>query len=417
MSVYDVPITGLGAKADGIHENAQGDKLYVERTAPGDIVRVRPRTDEEGLSRGELLEVLTPSPHRQAPPCPHYDLCGNCTLQHLNESYYREWKVGVVKEALVKMAVEPSQWLETIFIAGNSRRRATFSCYQQSGEIVMGYHPRRSRHITDIQTCLVADPRLLVVRDSLKPFLGPVLKEGRVDIFLQRVGDAFDMVIIGPIARNRASDEALEALLIATDVERISWRTFEEDNLVTLFSQDDIEATFGSLKVKLPPAAFLQPTADGEKALVKAVLSAMPAKGKFADLFSGCGTFTGPLLSRGNVDAFELSVPAVAALSQAASRRPLKVATRDLFENPLTKDELNRYDAIVFDPPRAGCREQAEKLAKSKVPLLVGISCNPATFARDARILCDGGYKLNSIQIIDQFLWSHHVEIVGVFGK
>jgi len=176
-------------------------------------------------------------------------------------------------------------------------------------------------------------------------------------------------------------------------------------------------ATFDTLTVALPPLAFLQPTTPGEDALAGAVMDALPARGKFADLFAGCGTFAGRILTRGSVDAYESADAAVRALEKAKGQLPLKAVRRDLFRNPVSAREADAYDAIVFDPPRAGAHDQAKQLAESKVPRLIGVSCNPATFARDARILVDGGYGLDSITVVDQFTWSHHVELVGVFSK
>jgi 23S rRNA (uracil1939-C5)-methyltransferase len=147
------------------------------------------------------------------------------------------------------------------------------------------------------------------------------------------------------------------------------------------------------------------------------VMELLPPRGKFADLFAGCGTFAGPMLARGAVDAFEQTGPAVRALDKAKANQPLRATRRDLYRDPLRRDEANRYDAIVFDPPRAGAQEQVRALASARTPLLVGVSCNPATFARDARLLVDGGYRLDSVKIVDQFTWSHHVELVAGFVK
>jgi 23S rRNA (uracil1939-C5)-methyltransferase len=178
-----------------------------------------------------------------------------------------------------------------------------------------------------------------------------------------------------------------------------------------------LRARFGDLDIALPPLAFLQPTQAGEDALVESVMALLPRAGNFADFFSGCGTFTGPMLGRGAVDAYDSVGPAIRALDKAKGDKPLKAIRRDLFLSPLRRDEANRYDAIVFDPPRAGAQEQVRALASGRVPLLVGVSCNPASFARDARILVDGGYRLDSVRVIDQFTWSHHVELVAAFIK
>ncbi len=421
MSVSELLIRQLGPKGDGIHLGTQG-RIYVERTIPGDRVRARVQRDHEGISRADVVEILQPSPHRQQAPCVHYDRCGGCTLQHLKERFYRGWKTDLVREAFEKQGLRPRKWLETVFIGSSNRRRATFSTYRHRSRLVMGYYRRRSDEIVDVDACLIAHPELLALRDKIKPLLEPLLEErSSIDVFLQLVNDVGDMVITGPVGRTGKPDkfvrDALAKILHTTSVVRISWRDGASERTEVLLSKATVSATFGSLKVLLPPAAFLQPTVEGEQALVNAVMDSLPTKGKFADLFSGCGTFTGPLLDRGAVDAYESVPSAVNALAKAADQKPLKVFRRDLFRNPLRREELNRYDAVVFDPPRAGCREQAETMASAKTRTLVGVSCNPATLARDARLLCDGAYWLQSLQVVDQFLWSHHVEMVAVFTK
>ncbi len=421
MAENELLITRLGPKGDGIHLSGRGP-IYVERALPGDRIKARVQRDGEGVTRGEILDILEASPHRVPAPCVHYDRCGNCTLQHLKESVYRDWKTEVVREAFHKQGLRPRQWLKTEYVAGQTRRRVTFAALKQRDKIKMGYYRRRSQEISDIDSCLIADPKLLVLREAIKPFLRRILHEGKAaDLFLQLMGGAVDLVITGPVGRKGIPDkevqDAIRELTESSGVTRVSWRPREADDMKTPETKGPVLAYFGPLQVALPPAAFLQPTRAGEKFLVEAVMAAMPAKGKFADLFSGCGTFSGPLLKRGSVDAFEAVLPAVKALSKAGIGQPLKVFRRDLFRNPLRRDEINRYDAIVFDPPRAGCLEQATALASSKTRTLVGVSCNPATFARDARVLCDGGYWLQSVQVVDQFLYSHQVEVVGVFTK
>ncbi|MBI4405971.1 MAG: class I SAM-dependent RNA methyltransferase [Deltaproteobacteria bacterium] len=326
-----------------------------------------------------------------------------------------------MKDAFRKQKLEPGQWLETVFLGGDNRRRATFTALKQHGKILVGYYRRRSNQITDIRSCLIADPKLLELRSKCKSFLKEILRERvRTDIFVQLVDKAVDMVITGPVGRKGEPDRALRELVAqwmeAAHVTRISWRASERDSIRVLAAKDQVVARFGPLKINLPPAAFLQPTVEGEQALVSAVLAVLPPSGKFADLFSGCGTFSGPMVARGSVDAYESATNAVNALSKA-QLSGFRVFRRDLFRNPLRRDEINRYDVVCFDPPRAGCREQVAEMACSKAPILVGVSCNPATFARDTRILCDGGYRLQSLQIVDQFLWSHSVELVGVLSK
>jgi 23S rRNA (uracil1939-C5)-methyltransferase len=418
----EVTISHLGPQGDGIGQTPRG-RIYVEGALPGDIVRVRTWRGDDDLTRGDITQVLKPSSQRREAPCKHYHECGGCTLQHVKPDFYRDWKQTTVYEALKKVNLHARRWEEPIFIEGGTRRRATFAALKKNDRIIMGYYKRRSEFIADIEDCLVADPAIIKMRDTLKPLLVKILTDGRsTDIFLQYVGGSFDMVITGRVGKKGVPDlplrEALADLARKAGIARIGWSARARDAIDVMIERDTPTAYFGLLKVGLPPAAFLQPTHSGEQALVDSVMSLLPnKKGHFADLFSGCGTFSGAMLARGSVDAFESVETAVKALTKARGTYPLKTFKRDLFKNPLRRDELNKYDAVVFDPPRAGAREQMQTLATAKVPLLIGVSCNPATFARDARILCDGGYKLDTMRVVDQFTWSHHVEIVASFTR
>lgn len=421
MPVSDLTIDGLGPLGDGICESPQG-RVFVERALPGETVKARLFQDKQKVWRGELVEILAPSEYRKPAPCVHYDVCGGCSLQHLKDDIYRQWKTEMVRAAFTRQKLRPREWKPTFYSGPGTRRRGTFSLSKKGRGFQVGYYLRRSDAVSDIDSCLVLDSELLAFRSVLKSVFEPLVASGSVvDVFLQKIGDWIDMVIVGPIGRHREPTDAvleqLEEGLSDTSVARVSWAEREKDEAQALFFRTDIEAHFGGLQVALPPAAFLQPTPEGESALVQSVLSELPMKGKFADLFSGCGTFSGHLLARGPVDAFEVSPAAVKALSEAGRGKPLRVFRRDLFQKPLRPDELNRYDAVILDPPRAGCPEQVAELSRSKVGVVVAVSCNPATLVRDARVLCDGGYWLQSVQVIDQFLWSHHVEAVAVFTK
>ncbi|MBU6235039.1 MAG: class I SAM-dependent RNA methyltransferase [Alphaproteobacteria bacterium] len=418
----EVTIKYLGPKGDGVGQTTRG-RIYVEGGLPGDVLRVRPWRAEDDIVRGEIQGIITPSPERIKPPCKHYDQCGGCTLQHASPDFYRHWKQGIVYDALEKQGLRPRKVLEPVFLDGGKRRRATFACVKRGDRITMGYYKRRSDHITDIDTCLVVDPAILKLRDRLKTLLLPVLKDGRpTDVFIQYAGGVYDMVITGGIGKKGEPDlqmrEALATLAREGKIARIGWRGRERDPIEVMIESEAPTITFGEMRVPLPPAAFLQPTPEGEKALVDGVMALMPErKGHYADLFSGCGTFAGSMLARGSVDAYESVDPAIKSMVKAKGALPLKAFKRDLFKNPLRRDEANRYDAIVFDPPRAGAREQCAELAKCRVPLLIAVSCNPATFARDARVLCDGGYRLDTVKVVDQFTWSHHVELVASFTR
>ncbi|NBX65518.1 MAG: class I SAM-dependent RNA methyltransferase [Proteobacteria bacterium] len=421
-STSEVTIEYLGPKGDGIGKGQRG-RVYIEGGLPGDRVRAKTWRGEDDIIRGEVTDIIAPSQHRIQPPCKYYDQCGGCTLQHAKADFYRNWKLGVVEGALKKLNLHARRWDEPVFIGGGTRRRATFAVKRVRDKVVMGYYKRRSKEITDIESCLVVMPEIIKMRDTLKPFLVDIMQEKRgLDVFIQYVGGAYDVVFTGPLGVKGEPDmrtrEAVADIARKARIARIGWRMHEREDIEILIENQKPTATFGELRVGLPPAAFLQPTLEGEKALSDSVMALMPnKKGHYADLFSGCGTFSGPMLARGSVDAYESVDPAIKALVKAKGALPLKAFKRDLFRNPLRRDEANRYDAIVFDPPRAGAREQAQALATGNVPLLIGVSCNPATFARDARILCDGNYRLETMRVIDQFTWSHHVEIVASFSR
>lgn len=417
----DLLIHELGPKGDGVHRS-RGGTVYVDRALPGDRIQAAIRRDDDGVLRGDLLKIIKASPHRVRAPCPNYDVCGGCTLQHAKDEFYRRWKVDIVRDALRNKGLKPRVWRDPVFLPAGDRRRATFTALRKNDLVILGHYRRRAHHVTDIASCLVADPAVMDMRDRLTALLARILQDGKpAAAFIQAVNGQFDIVITGPVGKTGKPDQetrkAIGQLARDASVNRISWRAHLDDTAEIISEISPPRAHFGDLDVILPPLAFLQPTQAGENALVGAVMELLPPTGKFADLFSGCGTFTGPMLERGAVDAYESVGSAVRALDKAKGSRPLKALRRDLFLNPLRRDEANRYDAIVFDPPRAGAQAQVRMLASSRAPILVGVSCNPATFARDARILVDGGYRLDSVRVVDQFTWSHHVELVAAFTK
>ena len=414
-------IDALSAKGTGIHRAPRGD-IYVDRALPGDTVEARIRRGVDGVWRGDIMTIIEPSLHRALPPCRHYDRCGGCTIQHASDTFYRRWKIDLVRNALAEKSIDPHIWHDPVFLPAGGRRRVTFTALKENGTVALGHLRRRGGEVTAIDSCLVADPALMRVRQELASRLAPILQEKEpATAFIQAVDGAFEIVITGPVGDAGFPDagirDAMARLAEEVGSSRIAWRAHLGDAATTVSAIAPLEARFGALKVELPPLAFLQPTAAGERALVDAVMAALPQAGYFADLFSGCGTLTGPMLERGAVDAFDSVAPAIRALDAAKGALPLKALCRDLFRYPLRREEASHYDAIVFDPPRAGAAEQVKHLAASAVPVLIAVSCNPMSFARDALILVAGGYRLESVQIIDQFPWSHHVELVAAFRK
>src|SRR5262249_54166191 len=284
----------------------------------------------------------------------------------------------------------------------------------------VGFPARASHRVVDATGCLVLAPSLMALLPPLRAALPAVLAAGeRVDIMATDVDAGIDLVLSGRRGLDLAQREVLAALAPESPLGRITWLSRDAPDPIA--AHRPARATFGGVAVDLPPGAFLQPTAAGEAALVTAVTEALGRCAQVADLYAGCGTFTFPLARTARVHAVEGDGAAVAALIAAARRADLTqsvtAAQPDLPRGPLTADELARFEGVVFDPPRAGAKTQAEMLARSKIGTVVAVSCDPATFARDARILVDGGYRLLSVTPVDQFIWSPHLELVAVFAR
>lgn len=417
-------IDSVGRRGDGVGY-VGGRPAFVPGALPGEVVRARLDADRGEGHPARLLEIVKSSPDRVAPPCPYYAQCGGCSLQHWSDDAYKRWTRERVVSLLERNRLAPASWGDAVFVPDRTRRRATLAATKEKGTLRFGYHRARSHTITDITDCLVLSPRLQKLANDLRPHLATLLYDAQaIDVFLQDTGGALDMMITGQIGSRRQpqlrEQEMLGEIASACGIARISWRLKERDEPEIMIAAAPVLKKAGALSVALPPGAFMQPSATGEEALVAAVLAALKGRTvkKIADLFAGCGTFSGPLLQHGAVHAVEGDEPAVRALSNAARMvSGLTVEKRNLFTDPLPPTELKHYDAVLFDPTRAGALAQATQLAAANVPVVIGVSCNPATFARDAALLCEGGYTLQSLQLVDQFTWSAHVELVGVFTR
>ena len=419
----DITIDTVGRRGDGVGR-WQGRPVFVPRTLPGEQARVRLLEDRHDGIAAQLLGVQAPSAERAAPPCPFYDRCGGCSLQHWQVDAYRRWKAERLPEMLRRAGIVVGTWLPPVFIPDHTRRRATLAAVVENGRLRLGYHRARSHDIVDIPYCLLLTPRLRALVDGVRPHLLNLLVPHKpADIFVQDSGQSLDLAITGAIgprgAPGYAEREALAELAEACGLARLGWRQKEEETIEVIVQRQPVLKAIGALTVELPPLAFMQPSAEGEEALIAATMAPVRAAGatRIADLFAGCGTFSGPLLEFGSVHAADSGDDAMQALRRAAGPARLTVERRNLFANPLSGTELDAFDAVLFDPPRMGAKEQASQLAQSDVPLVVGVSCNPVTFIRDALLLQNGGYALESMQVVDQFTWSAHLEMIGVFRR
>jgi len=410
-AVQELSIEGLGHRGEGFVGSAHGP-VYVPGALPGE--RIRARVEGE---RGKLLEILQPSPERIAPICPYFGACGGCATQHLGRQLYADWKRNILAGALAHAHLAAPLG-ELADAHGEGRRRATFHARfpAQGPHVEIGFMQARSHRIVEIQACPILAPSMSGALDAARAVaecLQGVGKPMDINVTATLSGLDIDIKGCGPIdfsGRRRLVDAANKL-----DLARLS------NHGETIIERRAPVVLMGDVSVSPPPGGFLQATLEGERILAELALGAVHRARRVADLFCGAGAFALRLASRHDVFAVEIDRAALAALSRAAAGarglHAINCEARDLFRRPLGREQLKSFDAIVFDPPRAGAEAQSLELAASAVPTIVAISCNAASFARDASILVAGGYRLESVTPIDQFLFSPHVEIVGVLRK
>lgn len=402
-------INRLGHLGDGIAEGAEG-AIYVPGTLPGETVEV------EGVAghsdRRRLLHVDVASSERIAPICQHFGVCGGCAVQHWDMAHYRAWKHDLVIVALRQAGLDASV-AELIDAHGEGRRRAVFHARRGTHEVLeVGFSAARAHHLVAIDHCPVLAKSLdgaLKAAWAIAETLDPVSKP--LDIHATATDAGLDIDVRGSGALTAPLVSALARVSAKYDLARLT----RHSELIAQARAPTLR--IGKAVVPLPPAAFLQATAEGEAVLAQLVLAACTGAMRIADLFSGIGPFALRLAERARVFAVDDDEAAVAALKRAAASapglKPVQVERRDLFRRPLAAAELKNFDAVVFDPPRQGAQMQARELAASNVPRIVAVSCNAGTFARDMRELVRGGYRLSIVTPVDQFRYSPHVELVA----
>lgn len=346
--------------------------------------------------------------------CGHFGVCGGCTLQDMPPADYAAHKVRTLQAALTGAGVQ-ADILAPVSVRAHTRRRAVFKLRRQTDGMVVGFHAARSHTIVDMHQCLVLTPGLFALAGALRAALALLFSVGEsAELHATETEAGFDCALRWQRRLTPALTTALSKALAGCGMARLMMN----NNLV--FETARPSVSLGGIPVALPPGSFLQPTRDGEAALQACVGKIVGSARPVADLFAGCGTFTFMLAARAKVHAVEQNAAALAALDHAAHAPGLKPVTteaRDLFRHPLTVLELSRFGAVVLDPPRAGAHKQAAQLAASAVPVIAYVSCDAASFARDAALLVEGGYSLGPVQPVDQFLWSSHIELVAGFDR
>ena len=406
-------VRDIGARGDGVIETSEG-VVYAPLTAPGDEGVFEVRGD-----RARLLELTTSSRRRAAPPCPHFGVCGGCALQHVDDAFYADWKRGRVAEALARARIETT--LEDLVrVPVASRRRAVFTITRAMGAVRVGFNRARSSEIVPVEGCVVLRPDLAAALPDLHAIAAAVPAEG-FDMAVTAADNGLDIEIRSRRFRDPAPGDIIAFLSAIESVPfaRISL------NGAPLLTREAPAVAIGQARATPPPGGFLQASAEGEAAIAACVLEAAKSARRAADLVCGIGALALRLAGTMGVYAADGDGPALAALRDAARdaagagriAHPVEVERRDLDERPLMAEDLKAFDFILFDPPRAGAEAQTRQIAASRAALVVGVSCNPATFARDAAILVEAGFCLERVTPIDQFVYSPHVELVGVFRR
>lgn len=432
----EIEIEELGARGDGIARLSTGDGdalLYVPFTLPGETVRVgEPKPAGKDAWRTEAREIVERSPLRVDPPCPHFGACGGCALQHLDLETQHGWKAGLVATALARHGFENPPIEETVAAPPGSRRRAVLTAVRRKSGLALGFHRRGSNEVIDIAAA--EHPACPVVRPEIEALIAPLaelfettFRGNRRTVLTVTASDTgLDVLAEADTGPGRQERVRIADFAATHGLARFSWKSTRGGGAEPLVQLGPVQMHFAGVAVDLPAGNFLQATAEGEAALCEVVIDAAASvrakKKRAADLFAGCGSFTLALARAGfAVHAVEGGKSAAQALEAGARAAriagPVTVERRDLERRALRPEELNTFDLVVFDPPRAGAKAQAERLAASKVPVVVAVSCNPATFARDARALVDGGYTLERVRPVDQFVWSPHVELAAIFRR
>lgn len=412
-----VEVTKLGARGDGIADDPDGP-LYIPFSVPGDryrVIKTVPRGDGRLATKAELLSSGS---DRTDPPCPHFGNCGGCSLQHVSLPAIADFKRELLADALAKRGFSEIDVAETVSAPPGSRRRARLSCIKTVKGWIVGFNTRGTNRITGIEGCLILRPALTALLPKMAALLQQLPSMGKAgDIQLTEGTSGVEAVLMPEKPKDLTLDERyfLTDWAEETDLARLVWQ--DRSGADPVVERRPFVIKIKGATLAPPAAAFLQASAEGEGAIVDRVLQAAKQARRVADLFCGCGTISLPLAAAGHsVHAVEIDRSLLAAVQRMGGGN-VTIEARDLARNPIAAADLAVYDTVVFDPPRAGAADQAAEIAASAVPTVIAVSCNPATLARDLRILVDGGYRIESATPIDQFTWSAHLEAVAVLRR
>jgi 23S rRNA (uracil1939-C5)-methyltransferase len=381
-------------------------KTLVPYTLPGELVTVKPIQQAKYFTKAELITIDTPSPERVTPTCKHYYQCGGCNLQHLSDKLYHDFKQQLLIEALGDAGFAMSN-PPVVIIGPYSRRRTQLKVQGQQ----LGYYKASSHELVTIEECPILEPALSALFPSLK-FLIKQVKQIK-EITLTSCDNGVDMLIIADKEPSLSEQELLVKFAYQQELARISWQVAK--HLLPIIAIRSPQIKFGNILVNIPEDCFLQATKLSQQLMTKMITGHCGGKKSIIDLYAGCGTYSLALANVAKVHAVEGSKQMIEAIQQTKSN--VSTELRDLYHSPVLAQNLNHYDVALINPPRNGAEPQIQQIAKSKIKQVIIVSCNPQSFSRDARILKQAGYTLKDVTAFDQFHWSPHLEVVGVFER
>ncbi|MDC0093602.1 RsmD family RNA methyltransferase [Alphaproteobacteria bacterium] len=424
-------INHIGSRGEGVAKlftefdyKEQDYNFFIPFSLPNELILAKPNYFSAEGVRAELLELKQPSSERVEPKCKHFFKCGGCILQHWNFKSYSNWKINKVFSQIniLSSSVEIKEMLTSSL---KNRRHAKFIAKKTKSDTIIGFNEYKSHFISEIDECIILHEVLIKTLKEIKSPIDKLLKVGQtINIHANVLDHGVDLLIDG--IDNVPYNQLIKfnEYMMKTNVIRLNRSKLKQSNdLLFVKENTNLSNHTYSSTIFPPPGSFLQATVDGENAIIETVIKGLEKINKkklVCELFSGCGTITLPLLSRGfKINAFEIDTESVEAINFASKKQgygnKVDSQSRNLKNNPLTSEELNKFNAIIIDPPRSGAKSQFLNIAHSKVPIVISISCNINTFVRDAKLLIENNYKLKWVQPIDQFLFTHHVEIVGLF--
>lgn len=418
--IITTTITHLGGQGDGVGA-WQALPVFIPCTLPGETVRAHITSTGREFLRAALVELLEPSPERAPASCAHFGSCGGCSLQQLSPDAYRAFKEDILRRTVQRLGYDVACVQPLVESGPGSRRRAEFKIVVEKQRVALAFHGARSYELVPIQACPLLEPALSELLEPLRETLESLSRPGLLSSAMLTLADNGLVVVLAASGPLKAADSSrLSSFAASRGLRALMLRTSEDTQ--TLYCEGEPDIHLGPYHVPLPPGAFLQASRLGQQALTQAVLRAFPAPARLIDIYAGCGTYTLPLVAAGHrVTAYEGSTSMVNALHNAAHAHGLhdclEAFTRDLFRDPVPARLLAAYGGAVLNPPRNGALPQAKELAASGLPVIVMVSCNPATFERDAAVLREAGYRLEEAVPIDQFVWSAHLELVATFRR